>query len=61
MILVPSFFVNMIYRPLFLILDPSVAHGDSHELGALMVLSFDGFWEFGFGFEEGVHVIFSDL
>ena len=51
----------MVNWPIFLILDPSVAHGDSHELGALMVLAFDGLWEFVLRLEEVVQIVLSDL
>lgn len=52
--------VNMVDWSIISVLDPSVAHGHSHELVALVVLAFDHIWELLLGFLELVHLFDSD-
>ena len=52
--------VNMVDWSIISVLDPSVAHGHSHELVALVVLALDGIWELELSLKEFVDVVSSN-
>jgi len=52
--------INVVNWSLISILHPSVAHGHSHELVALVVLALDGIWELELSLKEFVDVVSSN-